>query len=75
MYKLCIKQKSMKERLFTSLKTINEIPITFSAVFIFSMYLTFISLSLKSNKLLLEELILCGAIIGLALINGHNNNL
>ncbi|WP_189360032.1 hypothetical protein [Algibacter mikhailovii] len=65
----------MKERLFTSLKTINEIPITFSAVFIFSMYLTFISLSLKSNKLLLEELILCGAIIGLALINGHNNNL
>ncbi|WP_282123902.1 hypothetical protein [Algibacter mikhailovii] len=66
----------MKEKLFTSLKTtINEIPITFCAVFIFSMYLTFISLSLKSNKLLLEELILCGAIIGLALINGHNNNL
>lgn len=59
----------MKEKLFTTIKNYQQKSVSFSEVIIVSMYLTIISLSLRNNNLFLEELILCGTIIGLALLN------
>lgn len=62
----------MKDKFFNNIKNLQQRIISFNDVMILVMYLTIVSLSLQNNKLFLEELILCGVIVILCLLNGQN---
>ncbi|WP_136480035.1 hypothetical protein [Cognatitamlana onchidii] len=59
----------MKQKLLRSFKNLHEKTISMNDVIMTSMYLLAITFSLRSGGILIRELVVCGLIIGLALLH------
>ncbi|WP_303317044.1 hypothetical protein Q4Q34_02900 [Flavivirga abyssicola] len=64
----------MKEKLLNSFKRLHQKSATINDIVIALIYATVVSLSIINNNLFLEEILLCGLIIGMTLLSAKNKN-
>ncbi len=65
----------MKEKLLNSTKKSHQTPISLNSFIMTLIYATTVSLSIRNNHLFLEELLLCGFIIGVAIWGAQNEHI
>ena len=61
----------MKEKLLDSFKKVKQKSNLVNTAIIMILFTTFISLSIRSSGLFLKEILLCGIIIGIVLLNSN----
>ncbi|GAA3609458.1 hypothetical protein Q4Q39_17125 [Flavivirga amylovorans] len=62
----------MKEKLLNSIKRLHQKSAALNDIIIALIYATIVSLSIINNYLFLEEILLCGLIIGMTLLSAKD---
>ncbi len=63
----------MKQKILNQIKRLQLKQMMFVTVFAIGLFVIFISLSIQNEALFLKEILLCSAIVGLALISQKQN--